>query len=250
VTQPASPPSPRTEEWTVDELARLADLPVRTIREYQSRALVPPPRRRGRVGIYTRSHLQRLQLIARLQDRGYSLAGIADLLGSWRAGADLAEVLGLEPDQLVQIDEPGAPATLDQLRTALPSLIPERLDDMLATGVVEHCGPDRYCIPSPSLLQLTVDAADAGLDADRIVALLEAIRAAADIVAGAALNELAQLPADADEAAVRSLLQRGRGLLAHGVGRLAVHRIGRRLGITDETELGAGLERLRRPRST
>jgi DNA-binding transcriptional MerR regulator len=233
-------------EWTVDELARLAGVPVRTIREYQSRGLVPPPRRRGRVGMYNAAHRERLRLIDRLQRRGYSLAGIADLLGRWRDGADLAEVLGLDPDELVHVDEPGAPATIDQLRTALPALVPDRLPELLATGVVEACGPDRYCVPSPSLLQLAADATAAGLDPDRLLALLHAIRSATDLVATTTLVELEHLPADADPDAVRSLLARGRGLLAHGVGRLTVHRIGRELGITDESEVAAGLDRLAR----
>jgi DNA-binding transcriptional MerR regulator len=236
-------------EWTVDELARLAGVPVRTIREYQSRGLVPPPRRRGRVGLYNDAHRERLRLIDRLQARGYSLAGIADLLGRWRDGADLAEVLGLDPDQLVHVDEPGAPATIGQLSTALPTLVPQRLPELLETGVVEACGPDRYCVPSPSLLQLTADAAAAGLDADRVLALLLAIRSAADLVATTTLRELEHVPADADPAAVRSLLERGRGLLAHGVGRLTVHRIGRELGIADESEVAAGLDRIARGRT-
>ena len=67
------------DELSVDELARRAGLPTRTIREYQTIGLLPSPERRGRVGIYRIAHLQRLQLIARLQDRGYSLAGIRDL---------------------------------------------------------------------------------------------------------------------------------------------------------------------------
>ena len=43
--------------------------------------LLPPPERQGRVGLYGDRHVQRLQLISRLQRRGYSLAGIRDLLG-------------------------------------------------------------------------------------------------------------------------------------------------------------------------
>jgi DNA-binding transcriptional MerR regulator len=44
---------------------------------------------RGRLGLYGPGHVQRLQLIARLQCRGYSLAGILDLLGAWESGTDL-----------------------------------------------------------------------------------------------------------------------------------------------------------------
>jgi len=56
---------------TIDDLARSAGLPVRTIREYQTMRLLPPPDRRGRVGIYGTEHVQRLNLIGRLQRRGY-----------------------------------------------------------------------------------------------------------------------------------------------------------------------------------
>ena len=154
----------------------------------------PRPRRRGRVGIYGPSHLARLELIGRLQARGYSLAGIRDLLGAWRDGADLGEVLGLAPDQLVHLDEPGVPATLDQLATPAPTLVPDRLDDLVATGAVEACGPERYCIPSPSLLQLAVDARGAGYSPGQVLALLQTIGQAAGTVADATIALLGDPP--------------------------------------------------------
>lgn len=225
-------------EWTIDELARLAGLPVRTIQEYKTLGILPAPRRQGRVGLYRPSHLRRLELIARLRERGYSLAGIGDLLGNWSAGADLGEVLGLEPDQLVHVDEPGAPATLEQLRALLPAMIPTHLDALVGTGVIERCRPDRFCVPSPSLLQLAIDSQAAGLAPGDVVALLSAIQRAADTVADAVLHQIERLPAaTATEAATTALLQRGRGLLAHGVGRLTLHRIGQRLGVNDEADL-------------
>jgi DNA-binding transcriptional MerR regulator len=221
-------------ELTVDELAQRARLPVRTVREYQTMGLLPPPAKRGRVGLYRPSHLSRLQLIARLQDRGYSLAGIRDLLSSWRDGADLGEVLGLVPDELVHIDEPGTPATLDQLTAALPAIVPERLRELVASGVVEQCDHDHYCVPSPSLLQLARDALNAGYTPDRVLALLAAISRAAADVADAVVTTLASPPQSSNPAALAALATRGRGLLAHGTGRLTIHTLGRRLGITDD----------------
>lgn len=232
--------------WRIDRLAQMVDLPVRTIREYQTMGLLPPPRRDGRVGLYGPTHLHRLQLIARLQDRGYSLAGIADLLGQWGAGADLAEVLGLDADQLVHIDEPGRPATLDQLTAILPTLVPDHLDALVDYGVIERCGPDRFCVPSPSLLQLTADAVAAGVHNDRIFALLAAFRTAADTVARETIVLLRDLPPDGDPTAVATLLQRGRGLLAHGVGRLTIHAIGRQLGVDADADVATALEQIAR----
>src|SRR5688572_13904063 len=146
------------DELSVDELAHRASLPTRTIREYQTMGLLPSPERRGRVGIYRLAHLQRLDLIGRLQERGYSLAGIRDLLTSWQSGDELTDVLGLTPDELVHLDEPGAPTTMEQLARLLPQLVPDRIEELVATRVVDRVGPERYCVPSPSLLQLTVDA--------------------------------------------------------------------------------------------
>lgn len=223
--------------WTVDELAALVGLPVRTIREYQTLGILPAPRREGRIGRYGATHLRRLHLITRLRARGYSLAGIGDLLGNWASGADLGEVLGLQPDQLVHIDEPGAPATLDQLRAALPALIPSHLDALVAVGIIERCEPDRFCIPSPSLLQLTVEGLDAGLEPDDVLALLETIQQAAESVADAVLAQIGHLPTSDDPEATMAFLRRGRGLLAHGVGRLTLHRVGRKLGVGDEADL-------------
>jgi len=231
-------------ELTVDELARRAGLPVRTIREYQTIGLLPSPERRGRIGIYRTAHLARLELIGRLQDRGYSLAGIRDLVGSWRDGADLGEVLGLEADQLVHLDEPGQPATLDQLAALLPALVPDRLADLLACGVVDVCGPDRYCVPSPSLLQLTIDAIAVGYEPGKVLALLKTIRDATAVIAGAAVDILTDRPANADADRLVALARRGRGLLAHGTGRLTIHAIGRHLGIDHDGDTTTALRRL------
>lgn len=250
----AEEPIASGEEWTVDQLAQRAEVPVRTIREYQTMGLVHPPRKAGRVGLYDANHLRRLRLIARLQNRGYSLAGIGDLLSAWRGGDALTDILGLEPDELVHVDEPGAPATLEQLTRLLPALVPDRFENLLATGVVEACGPDRYCVPSPSLLQLTIDALDAGVDPTAVLELLTTLRSAADTVADAVLDTIGVLPARADQGASERLIGRGRGLLAHGLGRLTLHRIGVVVGVTELDTAAQIAERLtahsRRPKRT
>lgn len=222
-------PLPSETELTIDELSARAALPTRTIREYQTMGLLPPPEKRGRVGIYRQPHVQRLELIGRLQDRGYSLAGIRDLLSAWAHGSDLSELLGLLPDELVHAEEPGTAVTLDQLARLLPTFVPERLEDVLAVGLVDECGPDRYCVPSPSLLQLTIDALAAGYKPRQVLTLLNAVHDAADIVARAASSLLSQPPTGIEDEAIAQLATRGRGLLAHGTGRLTIYTLGQRL---------------------
>src|SRR4051812_28399174 len=98
----------------IDELARRCDTTVRTIREYQTLGLLPPPRKQGRVAIYDAGHAGRLRAIAQLQDRGYSLAGIGDLLEAWERGATLSTLLGVSEDRLLgAVDE--APVLVDRV---------------------------------------------------------------------------------------------------------------------------------------
>jgi DNA-binding transcriptional MerR regulator len=226
---------------SIDELARHCALPVRTIREYQTQGLLPGPERRGRVGVYGEGHVHRLQLIARLQQRGYSLAGIRDLLQSWRHGEDLADVLGLDADQLVHREEPGAPASLDQLVRILPDLVPDHLADLEAAGIVDACGPEHYCVPSPSALQLTRDALAVGYPLDTILRLLRTLGETADRVADAAVTALTDAPPNATPDELSAFAERARPLLAHSIGRLTIHHVGKRLGIHDEASVVEGL---------
>jgi len=83
-------------DYRLDELARQAEVASTTVRLYQAKGLLAPPRLEGRTGWYDDSHLARLRLIARLQDEGHSLAGIADLLEQWEKGRSLDAVIGIE----------------------------------------------------------------------------------------------------------------------------------------------------------
>src|SRR5918911_4564458 len=85
-----------SEGMTVDQLAQRAGTTTRNVRNSQTRGLPPPPRLVGRVGFYDEGHLGRLRLIAQLQDQGFSLAGIAELLRAWEQGLSLADLLGFE----------------------------------------------------------------------------------------------------------------------------------------------------------
>ncbi len=83
-------------ERTIDELAAHTGTKSSTIRMYQHQGVLPGPKIRGRVGFYDDGHLARLDLIKRLQERGYTLAAIKDLAASWESGRGLGSLLGLE----------------------------------------------------------------------------------------------------------------------------------------------------------
>ncbi|MGK8511474.1 MerR family transcriptional regulator [Nocardia asiatica] len=82
-------------DLTVEELAARAGVPTSTVRMYQSKGLLHAPRRVGRTARYDSSHLQRLELVQRLQNRGFSLASITELLTAREQGATVADLLAL-----------------------------------------------------------------------------------------------------------------------------------------------------------
>jgi DNA-binding transcriptional MerR regulator len=89
----------RARQLTIEELARRAGVSTRNVRAYRTAGLLPPPRLEGRTGRYGDEHLRRLEVVARLQRRGWSLAAIKDALGAWAAGRTLDDVLGLGPSE-------------------------------------------------------------------------------------------------------------------------------------------------------
>ena len=80
-----------------------------------------------------------------------------------------------------------------------------------------------------------MDATAAGIEADDLLQLLGALSSAADTVVDAVLVALGSA-ASADAGSVDTLVGRGRGLLSHGLGRLTLHRLGRRAGVTSEDD--------------
>ncbi|WP_067694136.1 MerR family transcriptional regulator [Nocardia jejuensis] len=92
-------------EFTIDALAARVGLPTSTVRMYQSKGLLHAPRRVGRTARYDGTHLQCLELVQRLQDRGFTLASIAELLTAREQGATVADLLALPggPEEWVSL---------------------------------------------------------------------------------------------------------------------------------------------------
>jgi DNA-binding transcriptional MerR regulator len=217
---------------SIDEVAQRSALPVRTIREYQAMQLLPPPQRRGRVGVYSDEHLARLQVISRLQRRGYSLAGIRDLLDAWTAGGDLAGILG--DNELPMPEEAGLVTTRAALAASLEHLPADAVSELESYGLIRAMEGDRVCVRSPSLLRLVADAAANGVPAENAVALARTVSVAMRALA----SELADVlrPALADDTRTDeriALVRRGRALLAQGTASLLIHELADALGGAD-----------------
>ncbi|HEY7916225.1 MAG TPA: MerR family transcriptional regulator [Acidimicrobiales bacterium] len=79
-------------EMRVEQLSLSSGESVDTIRYYQSKGLLEPPRRQGRVAWYHDGHLERLTRIRSLQQRGFTLATIVRLVNGDLDAADEALV--------------------------------------------------------------------------------------------------------------------------------------------------------------
>jgi len=68
------------QHYTIEELAELVGLSVRTIRYYIGEGLLPGPGARGKAAIYGEEHLLKLRLIRRLSEQRMPLAEMQTLL--------------------------------------------------------------------------------------------------------------------------------------------------------------------------
>jgi DNA-binding transcriptional MerR regulator len=141
---------------TIDELAREAGTTTRNIRAYQTRGLLPSPTLRGRVGYYDDGHLARLRLIGRLQERGFSLAAVDELLKAWEERRDLGDVLGFEEVLTAPwTNEREERMTREELNSLFPAL--DHADRLLERAMeLELLIPDGddFRVPAPSLLRM------------------------------------------------------------------------------------------------
>ena len=171
-------------EYRIDELARLAATTVRNVRVYQDRGLLAPPRRDGRVGIYTDAHLARLRLIGRLLSRGYTFANIGEMLAVWERGGTLAEILDLESAVAGPwSDEVPGYVTAEQLGVLFGAgNTAENRARAADLGILEPDGA-RYLVPSPRLLGAGAELVTAGMTLPDVLDLAERLRAQVDAVA-------------------------------------------------------------------
>jgi len=170
------------EEFTIDELAHRAGTTTRTLRLYQTKGLLPSPRIVGRVGYYSDMHTNRLRMIERLQKRGFSLAGIAELFRIWQEGKSLDELLGIEAAIVARwSDEDPQFFTTEEFRKTFGPLVDdptlrERAINLRLIAQVE----DGFLVLSPQLMdfgtELVRRGAPLGLALDELELLQEDAR--------------------------------------------------------------------------
>jgi len=162
------------EEFTVDELASRAQMTVRNVRAYAGRGLIAAPRLEGRTGFYSREHLQRLQLIRQLVDRGYTLAAVERAIeGAPNTAAghalDLINLLDLPNDE-------GGHEIMSRDALAALAGVPRDdalIDSMEAFGLVQWMDGDRdqVRLVEPTVVRTGAAAVAIGLAPETVIAL-------------------------------------------------------------------------------
>lgn len=164
--------SPVPEEFTVDELAARAGMTVRNVRAYASRGLIEAPRLEGRTGYYTFDHLQRLQLIRELIERGYTLTAVERAVRRG-TGASARHTL----DLLRLLDEPHHDAEPEIMsRDALAALAGVPRDNALIVALgefdlVEWLDDEKVRLLQPTVVRAGAAAVALGLDPKTVISL-------------------------------------------------------------------------------
>lgn len=172
-----------TSEYTIDELAQHVTLPSSTIRLYQHRGLLPPPRKQGRVAYYGTGHVVRIELIGRLQERGFSLAAIGELVTGWEAGRGLDEVLGLEGKIPGITRATELRVTPGELAARFPreEIGADVMQRVIALGLVDVDGDD--VVISPTFLDVGAALVELGFPLSDVLDEAAALRNVTDGVA-------------------------------------------------------------------
>jgi DNA-binding transcriptional MerR regulator len=163
-------PSSSEPDLTIDQLAAAVGLTVRTVRSYTTRGLLPPPKLRGRTGLYGSEHLARLSVIREMLDSGYSLAAAEQVLATAPSGLS-APGLSVFRALLSPTDEE-APEIVD--RQVLAARMHHDLDDDMVAQLeslelVRPLPDGRLELLSPMLIQAGLQLASLGIGMDRVL---------------------------------------------------------------------------------
>ena len=208
-----------------------------TVRLYQARGLLAPPRLDGRTGWYDETHLTRLRLIARLQVEGHSLAGIGRLLAQWEEGRSLDAVVGVEAELEAVVGDPHA-VVLDAAdvlsRFPAGAMTVELMGRAVALGLVEPTSEGKVRVVDRRFLDTGAALAHLGVPLDVVLDEWEALVAHTDDIAARFVGLFEDHFAVDDAAALTQLRAIGRQVVAAALdaslARAGRERLGRMIG--------------------
>ena len=166
----------------MERLAATCGVSVDTVRYYQSRGLLPPPAREGRLAWYGPEHAERIEEIRSLQRKGLTLAAIRRVVSGelGAADSDLAAAVAAARDEAGvrrragdgQVDGSSG-LTLDEFaaRSGVPASLIQAVERQGIRLGRRNAGDDRYTAADIELVRTALRLLEFGLPLPDLLAL-------------------------------------------------------------------------------
>mgnify|MGYP006182699459 CR=1 FL=1 len=164
-------------EFNVEELAARTGVSVRNIRAYQTAGLLPPPRLKGRLGLYDAAHQGKLELIRDLRAQGFRLEAIKRMLshtpeGAWSEYSLISELFSTT---FFTVEPPQRKAIADMAAHWHTAATPAQKERLRKNGLYREVGPDEVEMLSPSLERIGVQLAELQVPLDTVLDLQDVL---------------------------------------------------------------------------
>jgi DNA-binding transcriptional MerR regulator len=159
-------------EMTIDQLAQHVSMSSRNIREWQRQGLLPPPDRRGRVGIYSDEHVARIRRVQQLHSEGFPLDLIGRMIDT-RTGSE-SDIRHLAGEVLAPFNTAG-PTTVSRAEL-YDRLGADAAAQLAKLGLIDDAGGDPVSVRDGEVLELIEGITHAGISLERLVATLVEVR--------------------------------------------------------------------------
>ena len=164
-------------EITVEGLSTRTGVSVRNIRAYQTAGLIPPPRLKGRLGLYDQEHQGKLELIRDLRQQGFRLGTIKEMLEKTPEGAwsEYSLISDLFSTTFFTVEAPTHKALTEMASHWATPATPEQKERLSQNGLYRRIGPDEVEILSPALERIGIQLAELDVPLDTVLNLQDAL---------------------------------------------------------------------------
>lgn len=177
---------------TVEELSSRTGVSVRNIRAYQTAGLMPPPRLKGRLGLYDHEHQGKLELIRDLRQQGFRLDAIKDMLEKTPEGAwsEYSLISDLFSTTFFTVEAPKRKALSDMAAHWNAHATEAQKARLSQNGLYRSVGPDEVEILSPALERIGVQLAEMNVSLDTVLDLQDTLIKHTRIIAKAYVEQV------------------------------------------------------------